>query len=428
MQDESKQEMPYDMHDSTMAKGKGVSGLGSSYARQSTFLQNSGSKIKILESSSDKILKCAWNPKSHLLAFGGDKETAWLWNMTDDIENAELVDNLPHIKPDGSNNSIVPEKTMITALDWNPEGNMFITAASDGICRLWNSKGELSSIMYNENAMPLKNKDQLGNNGTSDSLHQETIAQRDVDIIYDCKWNKDGSAIVTVSEKNNVVLWNTEGKLRASYQGHTDSVTWIDWKNNNMFATAAQNGVIKIWDVQSSSAIKTYNAHDSNIKWIKWDHAGALLASGSEDCTIKIWSQKHDKPLFTLNEHKEMIHSLKWSPTGLGTNLENVDLKLASCSADGTIKIWNVNEGKWAETLIGHNGMVMCLDYDPNYKYIASGDDMGRIIIWSVKDWTIIKTFENKNKKWIFDIKWSYDGLMLASWYKDVSVVDVRYM
>ena len=186
--------------------------------------------------------------------------------MGDDIENAELVDNLPHIKPDGTNNAIVPERAMITAVDWNPEGSMFITAASDGICRLWNAKGELSSIMYNENAMPLKNKDQIGNNGTTDSIHQDLIAQRDVDTIYDCKWNKDGSGIVTVSEKNNVILWNTEGKLRASYQGHTDSVTCIDWKNNNMFATAAQNGVIKVWDVQSSSAIKTYNAHDSNIK------------------------------------------------------------------------------------------------------------------------------------------------------------------
>lgn len=59
--------------------------------------------------------------------------------------------------------------------------------------------------------------------------------------------------------------------------------------------------------------------------------------------------------------------------------------------------------------------MVMCLDYDPMYKYMVSGDDTGRIIIWSVKDGTIIKTFENKNKKCIFDAQWSYDGMMLAT-------------
>lgn len=266
MQDESKKESQYDMQDSLMSKSKGVTGLGNNYSRQSVFLQNTGSKIKILESVSDKTLKCAWNPKNHLLAFGGDNQAAYLWNMDDNIENAEMLDNLPHIKPDASSNSIYPEKTMITALDWKPDGSMFITAASDGICRLWNDKGELNHIMYNENSMPLKKNDPTGANGISDSVYQDKIAQVDVDTIYDCKWNKEGSAIVTVSEKNNVIFWNTEGKLRASYQGHTDAVTCIDWKNNNMFATAAQNGDIKIWDVQSSSPIKTYNAHENNIK------------------------------------------------------------------------------------------------------------------------------------------------------------------
>jgi len=55
-----------------------------------------------------------------------------------------------------------------------------------------------------------------------------------------------------------------------------------------------------------------------------------LLASASEDCSIKIWSYKFDKPVFTFNENKEMIHSIKWSPTGIGTALENIDIRLAS--------------------------------------------------------------------------------------------------
>ena len=194
--------------------------------------------------------------------------------------------------------------------------------------------------------------------------------------------------------------------------------------NSNIFAAGSQDGIIKIWDVQSSSAIKTFNAHEISVKWLKWDYSGALLASGSEDCTIKIWSPKHDKPLCTFNENKEMIHSLKWTPTGLGTNNESFEVRLASWSADGTIKIWDVNESKWIDTLHGHNGMVMWIDFDPTYKYLVSGDDMGRIIIWSVKDGTIIKTFENKNKKCIFDAQWSYDGLMLAAWYSEVSIID----
>ena len=435
MKDEESVHKDFSMKDSTMLKPKGGLDLrnqnSSSFKSKETyFLQNRGTKMKILESTSDKTLKVWWNPKNHYLAFGGDKESAFLWNMAESFDNSLWIESLPHVSTDPSLNSIMHGKVTISSIDWKPDGNMLITAASDGIWRLWDKKGELSTIMHNNSSMPLKSKDisHSFTNGTNSTSPTHIAIPEDIDAIYDCKWNKDGSAIVTVSEKHNVVLWSAEGTLRHSFQGHNDSVVKIDWKNNNVFATGSQDGIIKIWDSQNSAAIKTYQAHDNNIRWLKWDYTGALLASGSEDCTIKIWSQKHDKPLCSFNENKEMIHSLKWTPTGLGTNLENVEVRLASWSADGTIKIWDVSESKCIDTLQGHNGMVMWIDFDPTYKYLVSGDDAGRVIIWSIKDGSIIKTFENKNKKWMFDAQWSYDGIMLATWYSDVSVIDIRYI
>ena len=335
MQDESKNDQDSGMPDAGMMKSKGDLAHGVAHARQSTFLQDSGSKIKLLESTSDTTLKVAWNPKNHMLAFGGDKEGAFLWDMDENLENAQKINSLPHMKPEFAASPTTFDPLMVTTLDWKPDGKMFVTGASDGIIRLWNTAGSLESIMYNESTMPLKGKEHTtgaayANNGTSDSGGHNQVVQGDLDRIYDAKWNKDGSALITVSEKNNVIFWNAEGKLRASYQGHNDSVLCVDWKNNNWFATAAQDGVIKIWDSQSSSAKKTFNAHDGSIKAISWDHAGALLASGGEDSKVKIWSLKHDTPLFTLEEHKEMITSVKWSPTGLGTGLENADVRLAS--------------------------------------------------------------------------------------------------
>ena len=68
MEEEKNANRDYDMHDSTVMKSKVGSdarnqNISSSYSRQSTLLQNNGSKIKILESISDKTLKVAWNPK-----------------------------------------------------------------------------------------------------------------------------------------------------------------------------------------------------------------------------------------------------------------------------------------------------------------------------------------------------------------------------
>lgn len=142
---------------------------------------------------------------NHNLVFGGDKESAVLWNIDENIENSTWIETLPHMPwTDSSINSLMTTKTTISAIDWKPDGTMFITAATDGICRLWNSKGEISVIMYNDNAMPLKVKDTsyfTYPNGTNDSSQTHIVTPDDIDSISDWKWNKDGTAIVTVSEK-----------------------------------------------------------------------------------------------------------------------------------------------------------------------------------------------------------------------------------
>jgi transducin (beta)-like 1 len=270
MQDESKH-AEYDAAGSLMSKNKGEIVHGASSVRQTALLQDSGSKLKILQSNSDTSVKVAWNPKNHMLAFGGDNACAYLWNMDDNLEKATKISSLPHLRPEMPNSTVSIEQSTVTTVNWKPDGKIFVTGASDGILRLWDQNGDLGAIMMNDASIPAKSKDHVGNdgfatNGTNESAGHNKADQGSFDTIYDAKWNKDGSNLVTVSEKNNVILWNNEGKLRASYQGHTDSVVGIDWKNNNNFATASQDGIIKVWDVQSSQSMKTYNAHDGAVK------------------------------------------------------------------------------------------------------------------------------------------------------------------
>lgn len=339
MEDESKKE-----EDDSMRGNTSAAVYGASKGAKESNLQTTGSKIKILESKSNQTLRIAWNPKNHMLAFGGDKGYSALWDMKDDLAEAEEISALPHVAPEPLSKSLADHATTIFSIDWKPDGTSFITGANDGICRMWDTSGNATAVMLNEESMPLSKKDGTPPSGEPPS--KDHIYPIDIDCMYDCKWNKDGTALVTVSEKNNVILWNTEGKLRASYQGHTDGVTSIDWKNNNMFATSSIDGIIKIWDVQSSSAKKTLSSHDSPVKCLKWDPAGAFLASGSEDSTIQIFNTKHDDVVITFNEHKEMINQLAWSPTGYNSNLPNSELRLASASSDDTIKIWSLATNK----------------------------------------------------------------------------------
>lgn len=69
---------------------------------------------------------------NHLLAFGGDKESAVLWNIDENVENSNLIQHLPHFIMGSTVSSVMQTKATITAIDWKPDGEMFITASTDG--------------------------------------------------------------------------------------------------------------------------------------------------------------------------------------------------------------------------------------------------------------------------------------------------------
>jgi WD40 repeat protein len=70
-----------------------------------------------------------------------------------------------------------------------------------------------------------------------------------------------------------------------------------------------------------------------------------MVASGSDDKTIKLWDAKTGKELQTLEGHSGKIMSVDFSPDSQ---------TVASRSLGSTIKLWDAETGKELQTLEGH--------------------------------------------------------------------------
>ena len=90
------------------------------------------------------------------------------------------------------------------------------------------------------------------------------------------------------------------------------------------------------------------------------------------------------KPIFTLKEHMKTVRQVLFIPPE----------RLASCSDDNTIKIWNRKNGELLYDLTGHNNWVMALAILPN-EYLASGCLDGSIKIWDLKEKKLLRTFKD---------------------------------
>jgi WD40 repeat protein len=56
----------------------------------------------------------------------------------------------------------------------------------------------------------------------------------------------------------------------------------------------------------------------------------------------------------------------------------------ASGSADNTIRLWQVADGKLLQTLEGHTGAVPSIAFSPGGKLLISGSSDGTIRLWGV--------------------------------------------
>ncbi|GAA83648.1 WD repeat-containing protein [Aspergillus luchuensis IFO 4308] len=95
--------------------------------------------------------------------------------------------------------------------------------------------------------------------------------------------------------------------------------------------------------------LKTQNYHDpaaqrilmegdeqSRIRTIAWNPTGQLIATGSADRTLRIWNPERSQVKYSteLRGHTAGIEKVVFNPVR--------DSELASCSTDGTVRVWDV--------------------------------------------------------------------------------------
>ncbi len=87
-----------------------------------------------------------------------------------------------------------------------------------------------------------------------------------------------------------------------------------------------------------NGAYRTFEGHEDEVNSINWSPDGALLASCSDDGTAKVWSVdgglKHN-----LVGHAQEIYTVRWTPTGPGTKRSADPRCLCTASFDGNVKV-----------------------------------------------------------------------------------------
>ena len=131
---------------------------------------------------------------------------------------------------------------------------------------------------------------------------------------------------------------------------------------------------IRVYDYPSG-ALKSSIKTDGILHSLTLNRARTMAAAGFIDGTVRIWDLSNGRLVATLKGHSASVFAVAFSPDGR---------RLATGSDNGELKLWDVLTGNNTLTLPGHGGPVGQVIFSPDGSRLASSGGDGKIRVWAL--------------------------------------------
>ena len=172
--------------------------------------------------------------------------------------------------------------------------------------------------------------------------------------------------------------------------------------------------------VQTSRVRQTISGHTDAIWGVAFSPNGQLLATASADGTVKVWEVSDQttgsfssQPLLTLSDFTSGVTSVAFSPDGT---------RLLTASYDNTAIIWNMENGNQLITLTGHTQGINKAIFSPDGTRIitASADNTAKI--WDTNTGQLEFDLRGHTAE-VYSIAISPDGSQIATASDDGTII-----
>ncbi len=243
-------------------------------------------------------------------------------------------------------------------------------------------------------------------------------------------YHPDGQLIATSEANGDISLWRScDGQRVAIYQGHTNWTRALTFSaDGRILASSSEDRTVRFWEISTGQQIALLGPHTHTLRGMKFSQDGQRVAICGDDSLIRIYNLPQllaaatiasvdSHCLQVLRGHTNWVFSIAYSPD---------ERQMASTSADGTVRIWDVATGECVH-ILPHKHWVIRVLFSPDGRQLIVSGMSATLYVWDTISGQLLNTL-NGHLDWIWSIDISTDGNTLISAGEDrtIRVWDLR--
>lgn len=284
------------------------------------------------------------------------------------------------------------------AVRWSPDGSTIATSGSN--VSLWNASTQKKEAVY-----PWPDRWQVvaaefspdgkwmatsslqrfsGTIHVLDLVNQKNVSEWNghLGMVTSIAWSIDNERFVTLGSDNTIRVWDASTTDKMIGEWATQGVSLATMARHptlDILAVGCGNGEVALIEFPADANLQlspkaTQRMHESEIRAICWNHDGTMLATCGSD-GLKLWSGDKMELVQTIPNSLPYITSLAFRPL-----YKNEPARLTAL-VSGTIKMWDVDTGREAITLLALE--AVSFSWSPDGDRIVIAKRNGKCTIWN---------------------------------------------
>jgi WD40 repeat protein len=342
----------------------------------------------VIRGHAARIRGMVFTPDSLRLLSGGDDGTLRIWDALDGrciyvMQGYRLTTNGVIWSPDSKWLAGISSAIMLTIYDvegilpprllsehtrriegwnWSPDSRRLASADMDNTIHIWD-------IHTGESLLVLHYLDDPAN------------------IFNDVDWSSDGRWLAATSTRHGVVLWDMASPQHRPFHELLTDMTIALWHPvETHLACSDSDGNVVVLDPIKGVLLHKLGPHPGLITSIAWSPGGRMLLLGCNmgvDGAFFVWDVQHEMIVRAVTGEVDLGSVASWG---------HDEQEVVSGGVDGKLRWWNVESGECVRVRDAHRGALRSVvrSHDGSKLATCSNDD--GVMLWDIRTGKHIRT------------------------------------